>query len=419
MKAKKTDNGKITALYERLSRDDDLTGDSNSIINQKKLLEDYAREHGFTNCVHFTDDGWSGANFERPNWKRMIAGIESGEIGYVLVKDLSRVGRDYLQVGFYTEVMFKERGVRFIAIANGVDSDKRESSEFAPFLNIMNEWYVRDSSRKITSVLHARGMSGKHTNSHCIYGYKKDPIAACLCLMIPLTAFAVDIIQYNAAVDYLNSLGIAVEDLSDYSHKEIKEAAKTIDAGESNPLTEEILSLIPENKEPLDTPTQVTSEQIKELTPTMTREDVLSLLGDTQDVGSGIYIYLYEVDQQYLLRIPFASDEAQLGVTGEDLLKALVPISGDIAPMVYVNDTLYQIVDSQPNFADEKSSFNLLGKIENTVSSSEEPKENFQANDDIVGAAVYQYGDNIVVEFEGKYWLYEHYHNTDFDGNSD
>lgn len=137
MKAKKTDNGKITALYERLSRDDDLTGDSNSIINQKKLLEDYAREHGFTNCVHFTDDGWSGANFERPNWKRMIAGIESGEIGYVLVKDLSRVGRDYLQVGFYTEVMFKERGVRFIAIANGVDSDKRESSEFAPFLNIM------------------------------------------------------------------------------------------------------------------------------------------------------------------------------------------------------------------------------------------------------------------------------------------
>ena len=248
---------------------------------------------------------------------------------------------------------------------------------------------------------------------------KWGAIAACLCLMMPLTAFAIDIIQYNAAVDYLNSLGIAVEDLSDYSHKEIKEAAKTIDAGESNPLTEEILSLIPENKEPLDTPTQITSEQIKELTPTMTREDVLSLLGDTQDVGSGIYIYLYEVDQQYLLRIPFASDEAQLGVTGEDLLKALVPISGDIAPMVYVNDTLYQIVDSQPNFADEKSSFNLLGKIESTVSSSEEPKENFQANDDIVGAAVYQYGDSIVVEIEGKYWLYENYHNTDLDGTSD
>ena len=248
---------------------------------------------------------------------------------------------------------------------------------------------------------------------------KWGAIAACLCLMMPLTAFAIDIIQYNAAVDYLNSLGIAVEDLSDYSHKEIKEAVKTIDAGESSPLTEEIRSLIPEYKEPIDTPTQVTAEQIKQLTPTMTRTDILSLLGNTQDIGSGIYIYLYEVDQQYLLRIPFASDEAQLGVTGEDLLKALVPIYGDIAPMVYVNDTLYQIVDPQPNIADEKSAFNLLGKIESKVSSLQEPKENFQANDDIVGAAVYQYGDNIVVEIEGKYWLYENYHNTDLDGNPD
>ena len=248
---------------------------------------------------------------------------------------------------------------------------------------------------------------------------KWGAIAACLCLMMPLTAFAIDIIQYNAAVDYLNSLGIAVEDLSDYSHKEIKEAVKTIDAGESSPLTEEIRSLIPEYKEPIDTPTQVTAEQIKQLTPTMTRTDILSLLGNTQDIGSGIYIYLYEVEQQYLLRIPFASDEAQLGVTGEDLLKALVPICGDIVPMVYVNDTLYRIVDPQPNFADEKSSFNLLGKIESTVSSSEEPKENFQANDDIVGAAVYQYGDSIVVEIEGKYWLYENYQNTDLDGTSD
>ena len=266
----------------------------------------------------------------------------------------------------------------------------------------------------------------KYVSEARVYQKAKKPIwvkwgaiVACLCLMIPLTAFAIDIIQYNAAVDYLNSLGIVVEDLSDYSHKEIKEAVKTIDAGESSPLTEEILSLIPENKEPLDIPTQVTSEQIKKLTPTMTRKDVLSLLGDTQDIGSGIYIYLYEVDQQYLLRIPFASDEAQLGVTGEDLLKALVPIYGDIAPMVYVNDTLYQIVDPQPNIADEKSAFNLLGKIESKVSSLQEPKENFQANDDIVGAAVYQYGDNIVVEIEGKYWLYENYHNPDLDGNPD
>ena len=175
MKPKKLGNGKITALYERLSRDDDLTGDSNSIINQKKMLEDYAKANGFTNCVHFTDDGWSGGSFDHPSWKRMIEGIGKGEIAAVLVKDLSRVGRDYLQVGFYTEVMFREKGVRFVAITNGVDSDKRESSEFAPFLNIMNEWYIRDCSRKITSVLRARGMSGKHTSNHCIYGYKKDP----------------------------------------------------------------------------------------------------------------------------------------------------------------------------------------------------------------------------------------------------
>ena len=116
------------------------------------MLEDYAKANGFTNCVHFTDDGWSGGSFDRPSWKRMIEGIGKGEIAAVLVKDLSRVGRDYLQVGFYTEVMFREKGVRFVAITNGVDSDKRESSEFAPFLNIMNEWYIRDCSRKITSV---------------------------------------------------------------------------------------------------------------------------------------------------------------------------------------------------------------------------------------------------------------------------
>ena len=158
-------------------------------------------------------------------------------------------------------------------------------------------------------------------------------IAACLCLIVPLTAFAIDTIQYNAAVDYLTSLGIPVEDLSDYSRKEIKEAAKTIDAGESSPLTEEILNLLPDNKEPIETPTQVTSEQIRELTPTMTREEVLSFLGDTQDIGSGIYVYVYEVDGEYLLRIPFASDDAQLGVTGEDLLKALTPISEDINEM--------------------------------------------------------------------------------------
>lgn len=174
MRTKKAENEKITALYERLSRDDEMVGDSNSIVNQKKMLEDYAKQNGYTNIEHFTDDGYSGGSFDRPDWKRMIAGIENGSIGTVIVKDMSRIGRDYLQVGFYTEVMFKEKEVHFIAIANGVDNQKRESSEFAPFLNIMNEWYIRDSSRKVTTVLRARGMEGKHTTNNAIYGYRKS-----------------------------------------------------------------------------------------------------------------------------------------------------------------------------------------------------------------------------------------------------
>lgn len=174
MRTKKAENEKITALYERLSRDDEMVGDSNSIVNKKKMLEDYAKQNGYTNIEHFTDDGYSGGSFDRPDWKRMIAGIEDGSIGTVIVKDMSRIGRDYLQVGFYTEVMFKEKEVHFIAIANGVDNQKRESSEFAPFLNIMNEWYIRDSSRKVTTVLRARGMEGKHTTNNAIYGYRKS-----------------------------------------------------------------------------------------------------------------------------------------------------------------------------------------------------------------------------------------------------
>lgn len=174
MRTKKAENEKITALYERLSRDDEMVGDSNSIVNQKKMLEDYAKQNGYTNIEHFTDDGYSGGSFDRPDWKRMVAGIEDGSIGTVIVKDMSWIGRDYLQVGFYTEVMFKEKEVHFIAIANGVDNQKRESSEFAPFLNIMNEWYIRDSSRKVTTVLRARGMEGKHTTNNAIYGYRKS-----------------------------------------------------------------------------------------------------------------------------------------------------------------------------------------------------------------------------------------------------
>ncbi|MGI5899244.1 MAG: DUF4368 domain-containing protein [Christensenellales bacterium] len=173
MSVKQTE-GKITALYERLSRDDELTGDSNSIINQKKYLENHAAQNGYSNCVHYTDDGYSGKNFDRPAWKRLEADIESGKIGCVIVKDMSRVGRDYLQTGFYTEVFFRKHGVHFIAIANNVDSDDAGSSEFAPFLNIMNEWYLRDLSRKQQASIRIKGESGKPTTNCAIYGYKKD-----------------------------------------------------------------------------------------------------------------------------------------------------------------------------------------------------------------------------------------------------
>lgn len=166
---------KLTALYERLSRDDELQGDSNSIRNQKAMLEDYAEKSGFVNIRHFTDDGWSGGNFERPGWKSLIAEVEAGRVATVIVKDMSRVGRDYLQVGFYTEVMFREKGVRFIAIANSIDSSNRDSGEFAPFLNIMSEWYLRDTSRKVKASHKARGAAGRRLTFAPIYGYCQDP----------------------------------------------------------------------------------------------------------------------------------------------------------------------------------------------------------------------------------------------------
>lgn len=174
MSAKQTEE-KITALYERLSRDDELTGDSNSIINQKKYLEGYAAEHGYTNYIHYTDDGWSGGNFERPAWKQLIADIEAGRVAHVLVKDMSRIGRDYLQTGFYTEVMFRQHGVHFVAIGNSIDSSDPGSSEFAPFINIMSEWYLRDLSRKQRTAIRVKGESGKPTTNCAIYGYVKDP----------------------------------------------------------------------------------------------------------------------------------------------------------------------------------------------------------------------------------------------------
>ena len=130
---------KITALYERLSRDDELQGPSNSILNQQAFLEDFCKRNSFTNVRHFTDDGVSGTTFDRDGFKAMIAEVEAGNVATIIVKDMSRFGRDYLKVGFYTDVMFRDKGVRFIAVNNGIDSDKQGDNDFTPFLNIMNE----------------------------------------------------------------------------------------------------------------------------------------------------------------------------------------------------------------------------------------------------------------------------------------
>lgn len=175
MKNRQTEQQLITALYERLSRDDELLGESNSIQTQKAILLDYANSHGFLNCVHYIDDGFSGGNFDRPAWKRMIADIEAGKVSAVIVKDMSRVGRDYLQTGYYTEVFFRQYEIRFIAISNNVDSNDQSTAEFAPFLNIMNEWYLRDASRKQKQAYQSRVKSGIPATNHVVYGYRKDP----------------------------------------------------------------------------------------------------------------------------------------------------------------------------------------------------------------------------------------------------
>ena len=166
---------KITALYCRLSRDDELQGDSNSIVNQKNILSKYAKENGFKNLQYFVDDGFSGTNFNRPSWKDLIALVEDNMVGTIIVKDMSRLGRDYLKVGFYTEVMFVEKNIRFIAINNGIDSANQTDSDFTPFLNIINEWYAKDTSKKIRAVMKAKGESGKHLTTRPPFGYMKSP----------------------------------------------------------------------------------------------------------------------------------------------------------------------------------------------------------------------------------------------------
>ena len=164
----------ITALYCRLSQDDKQEGDSNSIINQKKILKKYALDRGYTNIQFYIDDGVSGTTFNRAGFQSMIADVEAGKVKRVIVKDMSRLGRDYLQVGMYTEIFFPEHDVHFIAVNDGVDSNQ-EDNEFTPFRNIINEWYAKDTSKKIRAVKRSKGMAGEHIGSHPPYGYMKNP----------------------------------------------------------------------------------------------------------------------------------------------------------------------------------------------------------------------------------------------------
>lgn len=171
---KKQQYNKITALYCRLSRDDDFDGDSMSIQNQKNMLKRYADENGHTHCVYFVDDGVSGTTFERKGFQAMIAEIENGNVGTVIVKDLSRLGREYLQTGYYTEIFFPKYDVRFIAVNDNVDSSNGDN-EFAPFKNIINEWYARDVSRKVRSSFKTKALNGEFFGTTPPYGYMKSP----------------------------------------------------------------------------------------------------------------------------------------------------------------------------------------------------------------------------------------------------
>ena len=165
---------KYTALLSRLSKEDELIGESESIQTQKAMLEEYAKQHGLTNVIHYIDDGYSGTNFERPEFQRLVKDIKNNLIDTVIVKDLSRLGRDYLKVGYYLEEFFPLYRVRFISINDDIDSFKG-IPELTPFKNIMNEWYAKDISKKIRSAYKIKALKGEFTASYAPYGYMKDP----------------------------------------------------------------------------------------------------------------------------------------------------------------------------------------------------------------------------------------------------
>ncbi len=172
--SRQSKENRITALYCRLSQDDGREGESNSIVNQRKLLQEYARSHHFKNLQVFVDDGWSGTNFDRPSFRRMEQMIEAGEVGTVIVKDMSRLGRNYLQVGMYTDIVFVENDVRFIAVNDNVDSAVQTEFDMTPIRNFCNELYARDTAKKIKSTFKMKGESGRHLTTNPPFGYVKD-----------------------------------------------------------------------------------------------------------------------------------------------------------------------------------------------------------------------------------------------------
>ena len=174
-KNNKGQEDKTTALYCRLSQDDGMDGESNSISNQKEILQDYARKNGFVNTQIFADDGFSGTTFNRPDFIRMERMIEEGKVSTVIVKDLSRFGRNYLDVGNYLEIKYPTLGVQFIAIQENVDTFKETGTEMMPFNNIFNEWYAAQTSKKIRAVNKMKAEQGKRIGTSVPYGYVRDP----------------------------------------------------------------------------------------------------------------------------------------------------------------------------------------------------------------------------------------------------
>lgn len=199
---------RYVALYERVSVEDTDPGDSSSIRHQKELLENYAKSHGYTNYRHFTDDGYTGRNFDRPAFQKMLSEIEEGNVVAVIVRDLSRLGRNYLETGKYTEEVFPEHNVRFLALANDVDIIDKSDATLSPFFNVINEWYSRELSRKVTTTYRIKQQMGQRSFPIPMYGYRQDPADPLIWRIDPPAAMVVRKI-FRMALEGMSNLDIA------------------------------------------------------------------------------------------------------------------------------------------------------------------------------------------------------------------